>query len=50
MTSNDLPRPDFARNMRLVAYSDQGGRPHDVQITVQDGFAYVGHYIMEMTA
>ena len=22
---SDLPRPDHARNMRLVAHSDQGG-------------------------
>ena len=43
MTSNDLPQPDFARNMRLVGYSDQGGRPDGVQVMVQDGFAYVGH-------
>lgn len=43
MTSPDLPTPDFARNMRLVGYSDQGGRMDGVQIMVEDGFAYVGH-------
>lgn len=29
--------------MRLVGYSDQGGRPEGVQIMVQDGYAYIGH-------
>ena len=40
---NDLPNPDYARNMRLVGYSDQGGRPDGVQMMVHRGFAYVGH-------
>ena len=39
----DLPTPDFVRNMRLLGYSDQGGRPDGVQIMVERGFAYVGH-------
>src|SRR5689334_2771891 len=39
----DLPKPDFARNMRLIGYSDQGGRPDGVQIMVERGFAYIGH-------
>jgi hypothetical protein len=39
----DLPKPDFARNMRIVGHSDQGGRPDGVQIMVHRGFAYVGH-------
>src|ERR1041385_2933121 len=39
----DLPTPDYARNMRLVGYSDQGGRPDGVQIMVHRGYAYVGH-------
>src|SRR5262249_26300834 len=39
----DLPTPDFAHNMRLIGYSDQGGRPDGVQIMVERGFAYVGH-------
>jgi hypothetical protein len=43
MTATAPPRPDYARNMRLVGYSDQGGRPDGVQIMVQDGYAYVGH-------
>ncbi|MBI4274549.1 MAG: hypothetical protein HY659_07605 [Rhizobiales bacterium] len=41
--SGDLPKPDYARNMRLLGYSDQGGRPDGVQIMVQNGFAYIGH-------
>ena len=39
----DLPKPDYARNMRIVGHSDQGGRPDGVQVMVQRGFAYVGH-------
>jgi hypothetical protein len=39
----DLPAPDFARNMRIVGHSDQGGRPDGVQVMVHRGFAYVGH-------
>jgi hypothetical protein len=38
-----LPRPDYARNMRIIGHSDQGGRPDGVQIMVHRGFAYVGH-------
>jgi len=40
---SELPRPDYARNMRLVGHSDQGGRPDGVQVMVNRGFAYVGH-------
>jgi len=40
---SDLPKPDYARNMRIVGYSDQGGRPDGVQIMVHRGFAYIGH-------
>jgi hypothetical protein len=39
----DLPKPDHAHNMRLVGYSDQGGRPDGVQIMVHRGHAYIGH-------
>ena len=35
--------PDYARNMRLIGHSDQGGRRDGIQIMVQDGFAYIGH-------
>jgi len=38
-----LPKPDYARNMRLIGHSDQGVRPDGVQRMVQRGFAYVGH-------
>ena len=39
-----LPKPDYAtRNMKLVGYSDQGGRCDGVQIMVHRGYAYVGH-------
>jgi len=40
---SDLPKPDHARNMRVVGHSDQGGPPDGVQIMVHRGFAYVGH-------
>ncbi|HXZ21227.1 MAG TPA: hypothetical protein VEH78_00510 [Pseudolabrys sp.] len=39
----DLPKPDYARNMHIIGYSDQGGRPDAVQVMVHRGFAYVGH-------
>jgi len=38
-----LPAPDYARNMRLVGHSDQGGRPDALQVMVNRGFAYVAH-------
>ncbi len=40
---SELPKPDFARNMRLIGYCDQGGRPDGVQIMVANGHAYIGH-------
>lgn len=40
---NSLPAPDYARNMRLIGHSDQGGRPDGLQVMVQRGFAYVAH-------
>ncbi|MGH6672327.1 MAG: LVIVD repeat-containing protein [Xanthobacteraceae bacterium] len=40
---SELPRPDYARNMRLVGHSDQGSRADGVQIMVHRGHAYVGH-------
>jgi hypothetical protein len=39
----ELPKPDYTRNMRLLGYSDQGGRPDGVQIMVAQGHAYIGH-------
>ena len=42
--NNDLPKPDHATsNLKLVGYSDQGGRCDGVQIMAHKGFAYVGH-------
>jgi hypothetical protein len=41
--SSDLPKPDYARNMRIIGHSDQGGRPDGVQVMVHRGYAYVGH-------
>lgn len=43
MSSQNLPEPDFVRNMKLVGYSDQGGRPDGVQVMVNKGYAFVGH-------
>ena len=40
---SELSKPDYARNMRIVGHSDQGGRPDGVQVMVHRGFAYVGH-------
>jgi hypothetical protein len=39
----DLPKPDYARNISLIGYSEQGGRPDGVQIMVHRGYAYIGH-------
>jgi hypothetical protein len=39
----ELPVPVYARNMRLVGFSDQGGRPDGNQLMVHRGYAYVGH-------
>jgi hypothetical protein len=44
MAGNTLPKPDYStKNMRLVGYSDQGGRSDGVQIMVYGGYAYIGH-------
>jgi hypothetical protein len=40
---SDTPKPDHARNMKLIGYSDQSGRPDGVQVMVHRGCAYVGH-------
>ena len=39
----DLPKPDYARNVRVIGHSDQGGRPDGMQIMVHRGFAYIAH-------
>ena len=43
MASQDLPKPDFARNMKLIGHSDQGGRPDGVQVMVNKGYVFVSH-------
>ena len=43
MTKRDLLKPDYARNMRILGHSDQGGRGDGVQVMVTGGYAYVGH-------
>ncbi|HEY7230532.1 MAG TPA: hypothetical protein VH558_09195 [Pseudolabrys sp.] len=43
MQVTDLPKPDYARNMRVIGHSDQGGRPDGVQVMVHRGFAFIGH-------
>ena len=48
--STDLPRPDYAHNLRLVGWCDQGGRPDGVQIMVHRGYAYVGHMFSKDSA
>lgn len=40
---SDLLTPDYAKNMRLIGHSDQGGRADGIQIMVSNGYAYVGH-------
>ncbi len=41
--AKDLPRPDFARNMKLIGHSDIGGRGDGLQLMVHRGHAYVAH-------
>ena len=43
MATHDLSQPDYAKNMRLISHSDQGGRPDGVQLMVHNGYAYIGH-------
>lgn len=43
MTKRDPLKPDYARNMRILGHSDQGGRGDGVQVMVTGGYAYVGH-------
>ena len=40
---SELPPPDYARNMRLIGHSDQGGRGDGLQVMVHRGYAYVAH-------
>jgi hypothetical protein len=43
VTNDHLPKAEYAKNMRLIGYSDQGGRPDGVQIMVNKGHAFIGH-------
>ncbi len=43
----ELPVPTYARNMRLIGFSDQGGRPDGNQLMVHRGYAYVGHMVSQ---
>lgn len=43
MVGMDLPKAEYARNMRLVGHTDIGGRPDGVQVMVNKGHAIVGH-------
>ncbi|MEM7318906.1 MAG: hypothetical protein AAF408_07770 [Pseudomonadota bacterium] len=43
MASQDLPKPDYAKNMTLIGHSDQGGRPDGVQLMINKGYAITGH-------
>lgn len=43
MSKKPLPTPDYAKGMRLVGHSDQGGRADGIQVMVSGGYAYVGH-------
>ena len=41
---SDAPAPTYARNMRIISHTDQGGgRADGVQIMIHKGHAYVGH-------
>lgn len=42
MSRPTLPKPDYARNMKLIGHSDQGGRGDGLQIMVHRGYAYIG--------
>ncbi|MGI9423888.1 MAG: hypothetical protein ACR2PA_11885, partial [Hyphomicrobiaceae bacterium] len=41
--NTSLPKPDFARNMRMIGFTDMAGRPDGVQVMVNKSHAYVGH-------
>ncbi len=43
MANQNLPEPDFARNLELIGHSDQGGRSDGVQLMVNKGYVFTGH-------
>ena len=36
-------KPDYARNLRIVGWSDQDGCPDGMQLMVHRGYAYIAH-------
>jgi hypothetical protein len=40
---SDEPVGAVSHNLKFLGHSDQGGRGDSVQITVLDGYAYIGH-------
>lgn len=42
MSRPDLPATEYAKNMKLIGHSDQGGKGDGLQVMVHRGFAYVG--------
>jgi hypothetical protein len=43
MPAKEAPQPSYAQNMRIIGYSDQGGRSDGQQVMVHRGYAYIGH-------
>ncbi len=43
MSSQNLPKPDYAYNLKIIGHSDQGGRPDGVQLMVNKEYAITGH-------
>jgi hypothetical protein len=43
MSKHGLIVPESARNISLLGYTDQGGRPDGAQVMVNKGHAYVSH-------
>ncbi|MEM9223218.1 MAG: hypothetical protein AAGB11_12560 [Pseudomonadota bacterium] len=39
----ELPNPEYSKNMTLIGHCDQGGRPDGVQLMVNKRFAITGH-------
>jgi hypothetical protein len=44
VTVTDLPNPVLSHHIKLLGYSDQGGRPDGAQVMVHRGYAYIGHH------
>lgn len=43
MKEQDLHKPEYSKNMKLIGHSDIGGRSDGVQLMVNKGHAFVGH-------